>query len=226
MASTGEAKPHPLDDADRARRQPGRPRNAEYDKNILDAARQILVEQGYAGFTIDGVAARSGVSRPTIYRRWPSKAALAIAVINQDLAVITTPDTGSLRDDLRAFQHERLARMNRPAYRPIIAGLVSDSTRDSVLAEGFLVAYQPRREAMAAALQRAIERGELRPGVDFELVNDLLLGPLFIRSVVRGEQLEPKLVDETVDAVLAAFGRGTRRELRASGSSRRRGTIR
>ena len=117
-----------------APRRPGRPRNASYDKTILEAALEILVEKGYTGFTIDGVAARTGVGRPTIYRRWPSKAALAIAALDAGVPVTATPDTGCLREDLLAFQRDRVKRMNLPPHRSVVAGLVSESVADPALA--------------------------------------------------------------------------------------------
>jgi AcrR family transcriptional regulator len=192
------------------RRQPGRPRTAGYDRKILQSALQLLVEKGYAGFTIDGVAARTGVARPTIYRRWPSKAALAAAAIDRGIPLPEPPDTGSLREDLVAFQHARLEIMNDPANRAVVAGLVSESVADPDLAEAFLGWYRHRNARPKEILERAIERGELPAGIDLELINDLLLGPLFLRSVVRGERLDPSLVDETVDVVLSGFGHSSR----------------
>ena len=89
-------------------RRPGRPRDPGYDKTILDATLEILFDKGYAGLTIDGVAARTGVGRPTIYRRWSSKPALVIAALTQSVGLSPTPDTGALRDDLLAFQRQHL----------------------------------------------------------------------------------------------------------------------
>jgi AcrR family transcriptional regulator len=188
--------------------RPGRPRNASYDKKILDAAVELLIENGYAGFTIEGVAARTGVGRPTIYRRWPSKAALAIAALEEGVPLDSTPDTGSLGEDLRAFQRDRAARINLPATRPIVSGLVSHAVADPDLAGAFIGWYLHRLEGVDVILQRAIHRGELPPYVDFELVNDLLLGPLFTRGVVRGQPLTPELADQIVDIVLAALRAG------------------
>jgi AcrR family transcriptional regulator len=186
-------------------RQPGRPRNARYDKEILDAALGILIEKGYSGFTIDGVAAKTGVTRPTIYRRWPSKAALATAVLDQCVPLPTTADTGNLRDDLRAFQKARLDLMNAPATRAIVTGLLSDSVANPALAEAFRNWYHQRDAKMDAILERAIERGELAADVDFDFINDLLLGPLFTRSIMRGKPLKPRLIDDTINVVLATF---------------------
>lgn len=194
-----------------AARTPGRPRNAGYDQKILDTAVELLIQNGYAGFTIEGLAARAGVGRPTIYRRWPSKAALAIAALDQGIPLASTPDTGSLQEDLRAFQRGRAARMNLPAHRPIVSGLVAESVADPALAAAFVAWHLHRREGVDVILQRAINRGELPPDVDSELANDLLLGPLFTRAVIRGQRLEPELADQTADIVLAALRAGSLR---------------
>jgi AcrR family transcriptional regulator len=204
-----EPAPHSQDGPARAiAGRPGRPRNASYDKKILDAAEELLIENGYAGFTIEGVAARTGVGRPTIYRRWPSKAALAIAALEEGVPLDSTPDTGSLREDLRAFQHDRAARINLPATRPIVSGLASHAVADPALAAAFIGWYRHRLAGVDVILQRAIHRGELPADVDFELVNDLLLGPLYTRAVVRGQPLAPELADQTADTVLAALHAG------------------
>src|SRR6201986_4457724 len=89
---------------DAGQRRPGRPPDPGYDKAILDAVLEILFDKGYAGLTIDGVAARTGVGRPTIYRRWSSKPALVIAALSQSVGLSPAPDTGRLQDDLLAFQ--------------------------------------------------------------------------------------------------------------------------
>ncbi|TMK61041.1 MAG: TetR/AcrR family transcriptional regulator, partial [Actinobacteria bacterium] len=108
-------------------RGPGRPRDASRDRAILAAALQILQEEGYRGLTIDGVAARAGVGRPTIYRRWPSKPALVVAAL-VEAAELALPvrDTGSLRGDLIAVQRRQVALMNSPESRRVTAGLVAD----------------------------------------------------------------------------------------------------
>jgi AcrR family transcriptional regulator len=203
-------------------RRPGRPRDPSYDKAILDTALEILFEKGYAGLTIDGVAARTGVGRPTIYRRWTSKAALVIAALAQSIGVSPTPDTGTLREDLLAFQRQQVRMMNGPESRRITAGLVADLVAAPELADTYFRDYiGPRRESVWQALRRGIERGELRSDADLSLIYDLLLGPLFMRSVVRGEPLESQLAERTVDLVLDAFGnRRNNRRHRSSSASR------
>ena len=99
QARRGDGWPRPTlggrggeDEGDGAHRRPGRPRDPGYDKVILDATLEILNDKGYAGLTIDGVAARTGVGRPTIYRRWRSKPALVIAALTQSPRLLLTPE--------------------------------------------------------------------------------------------------------------------------------------
>jgi AcrR family transcriptional regulator len=210
MAGTTETELSDLGDGDQAHRRPGRPRDPDYDKVILNATLEMLFEKGYAGLTIGGVAARSGVGRPTIYRRWSSKAELVVAAMAQSVSLSPIPDSGSLRDDLLAFQRQQVRMMDSPESRRITAGLVADLVANPELAEPYFGDYiEPRRMSVWEALQRGIDRGELRADADFTLIYDLLLGPLFVRSVVRGEPLGPSLAEQTVDLILAAFGTGT-----------------
>jgi hypothetical protein len=100
---------------------------------------------------------------------------------------------------------------------------VADLVADPELAEIYFADYiGPRRMSVWQALQRGIDRGELRPDADFAFIYDLLLGPLFMRSVVRGESLEPQLAEQIVDLVLAAFGNGAKSRHRPAPSPPRR----
>ena len=223
MARTAETERGVVGDGDGTHRRPGRPRDPSYDKAILDATLEILNDKGYAGLTIDGVAAKTGVGRPTIYRRWSSKPALVIAALTESPGSSPTPDTGALRDDLLGFEREQVRMMNTPESRRITAGLVADLVADRELAETYLGDYVARRRnSVWQALQRGVDRGELRPDADFAFIYDLLIGPLFIRSVVRGEPLGPDMAEETVDLVLGAFGNRGKSRRRRTSSPRRR----
>lgn len=187
------------------KRGPGRPRNQDYDDVILDAAMAILLQDGYQGLTIDGVAARAKVGRPTIYRRWPSKPALVVAALARSTGLAPAPDTGTVRGDLLAVQRHQVALMNSAGFRRITPGLTADLTADPELARTYLAEYiAPRRQSVSDALDRGIARGELPPGIDHAFISDLLTGPLFYRALVRGEHLEPEAAERTVDVVLAA----------------------
>jgi len=189
-------------------RAPGRPRDASRDEAILVAALKILQDVGYAGLTIEGVAAKAGVGRPTIYRRWPSKPALVVAaLVHSAQLALPTPDTGSLRGDLLALQERQVELMNAPMSRRVTAGLVADLTSDPELADSYVNRYlAPRREIVWGVLRRGVERGELDRDADFALIYDLLVGPLFMRTVVWGQRLSPDAARETVDVVMSAYG--------------------
>jgi AcrR family transcriptional regulator len=207
VASEAEGDPQGVGEGGTGHRRPGRPREQSYDQAILDAALEILNAKGYADLTIDGVAAKAGVGRPTIYRRWPSKPALIIAALTQSPGASAVPDTGRVRDDLLAFVRDQVRLMDAPGSRRITAGLVADLVADPELAETYLADYVGmRRSAVYEALQRGIDRGEVRSGADLPFVYDMLIGPLLMRSVVRGEHLGRAMAEQTVDAVLAAFG--------------------
>ena len=146
------------------KRGPGRPRNQDYDGVILDAAMGILAEDGYQGLTIDGVAARAKVGRPTIYRRWPSKPALVVAALARSTGLAPAPDTGTVRGDLLAVQRHQVALMNSAGWRRITPGLTADLAADPELARTYLEEYiAPRRRSVWDALDRGIARGELPP---------------------------------------------------------------
>jgi len=188
-------------------RRPGRPRDESRDPAILAATLEILTEKGYAGLTIDGVAIHANVGRPTIYRRWPSKPALVVAaMVESGRIAVPVVDTGSLRRDLIAMHRRQVDLMNSPAGRRVTAGLIADLAADPQLAETYVTQYMsPRRALVQQALQRGIDRGELKADADFAFIYDLLVGPLFMRAMVWGEQLEPDAAEATVDVILAAF---------------------
>jgi AcrR family transcriptional regulator len=190
------------------RRRPGRPRDVGRDRAILRSTFNILNAHGYAGLTIEAVAADANVGRPTIYRRWPSKPALVVAALasSNELAM-PAPDTGSLRSDLLALQAHQVELMNSPQSRRVTAGLVADLASDPELAERYVREYlAPRRATVWQVLERAVERGELVRDTDLAFVYDVLMGPLFMRAVVWGQALEPDAAERTVDVVLAAYG--------------------
>jgi AcrR family transcriptional regulator len=200
-------------DSEGASRGPGRPRDARHDQAILDATLEILLDQGYRGVTIEGVAARAGVGRPTIYRRWPSKPAVVVAaLVRSDRLALPALDTGSLRNDLIAVQRHQVERMNSPDARRVTAGLIADLADDPELADTYVGQFlAPRRATVWEVLQRGVDRGELDADVDFAFIYDLLVGPLFMRAVVWGQPLAPDAAEKTADVILAAFAPTTSR---------------
>jgi AcrR family transcriptional regulator len=188
-------------------RSPGRPRDERHDRAILGAALTILREEGYRGLTIEGVAARAGVGRPTIYRRWSSKAALVVAaLVRSTRLALPVPDTGSLRGDLVEVQRHQVELMNSRDNRRVTAGLIADLATDPELAETYVTEYlSPRRAMVWQVLERGIARGEIRADTDLAFAYDLLVGPLFMRTVVWGQQLAVDAAERTAEVILDVF---------------------
>jgi len=184
---------------------PGRPRRSATAHAILKATREILARDGVHGLTVEGVAERSGVAKTTIYRRWRSKKDLALAalleVIREEPAPAHRP--GSTRAALTAYLGQLIKNINSRLYGRILRGLISELAIDPELARGFREQVLARRiEASRVLLRRGIERGELRPDLDLEVAVDLLLGPIYYRSLMSGEPLTPAFIDRLVRSVM------------------------
>ena len=171
-------------------RAPGRPRDPKRDDVILSATVELLAEEGFADMTIEAVALRAGVGKPTIYRRWPSKTALVIDALERHAPAIDTPEGATTRERLTTMM-VGLARSMRTGSGPkIIAGLVAEIHNDPELAEAFRDAFVARRRRLVFVLLRdGIERGELRPDLDLELAVDQLTGPCIMRKLLTGGPL-------------------------------------
>jgi AcrR family transcriptional regulator len=184
---------------------PGRPRRLATDHAILKATREILAEAGVHGLTVEGVAARSGVAKTTIYRRWRSKEDLALAAL---LEVIRKEPParhlGSTGAALRRYLGQLVKNVNSRLYGRILRGLISELAIDRQLAKGFREQVLARRvSAITGLLARGIEGGELRPDLDLELAVDQLLGPIYYRVLMSGEPLTSAFIERLVDAVMA-----------------------
>jgi AcrR family transcriptional regulator len=187
----------------------GRPRRSATDHAILKATREILAQHGVHGLTIEGVAARSGVAKTTIYRRWRAKEDLALAALLEVTQREPPPagQPGSTRTTLSAYLRGLIENLNSRLYGRVVRGLISDLAIDRELARGFRERVLARRVAgLQELLRRGIERGELRADLDTELAIDLLLGPIFYRLLISGEPLTPAFIDQLVVAV-TAYGR-------------------
>jgi AcrR family transcriptional regulator len=187
-----------------ATRARGRPRDPAAGHAILAATIMGLAEDGYAGLTMDGIAERAGVSKATIYRRWPSKEAVVLAAAEHLSAAVPVPDTGTLRGDLDAIAAGLAAVFGSPTTPRLVGALVSEMVREPDLAhalrDGFLAA---RRSAARAALERAQERGEVPAEVDLEVPVDLLAAPFYYRALITGDPVDDGYAATVVDAVLA-----------------------
>lgn len=184
-------------------RAPGRPRSDASRAAILKAAYQLLREGGFAKFTVEGVAARAGAGKATIYRWWASKGTLAVEAFLVAAApkMDAVRDSGSPLDDLRRQVHDAAAIYRGRAgqlMRELMALKQADSATDKQLFADF---FEPRRKAAMITLNRAKASGELRPGTDVEVLADALWGPIFHRLLVTQDSLGKTFIDKLVDMV-------------------------
>ena len=181
----------------------GRPRSPETRAKILKAAYEMLNEVGFMDLTIEGVAARAKVGKPTIYRRWKTKAALAmdafLEVINPE---ITFPDTGSVKEDFRE-QMLKLVKLMKSSRGEVLASVIGCGQADEELIAAFRENWLiPRRKDAKQIFQRGVDRGELKKGIDAEVAIDALYSPLFYRLLLKHQPLTNEFVDELVDVVI------------------------
>jgi AcrR family transcriptional regulator len=176
---------------------------------ILDATRQLLARDGDVGaLTVEAVAARAGVAKTTIYRRWRDKWELALdAVMIDMLPQLDDPvDVGDTRKELLTFVNSVVKMLATPPYGPAMQGLVSRIATDADLGRVYREqVVQPRRARLAPVVQRGIARGNLRPDSDVGLIHELLVGPIFYRLLFSGAPLDRNLGRRIVDAILAGF---------------------
>lgn len=179
----------------------GRPHDRELSRKILEIGADLLQGQGYAAFSVEGVAREVGCGKAAIYRRYPGKPALVAAIIESHVDEGTLPDTGSVRGDLlaHALQNQRnqegvdlatghgMQAMFEPEIYPILW--------DSV--------FRRRRENGLAIITRAIARGELPADTDASVILDTLAGLTLYRQAIRRVRANPRHLAAVIDALVA-----------------------
>lgn len=175
---------------------------------VLDAAAELLVSEGFAGFTIEKVAARSGASRVTLYKYWPSRGALALdAYLHQTGDRIAFHDTGDISADLATVLLGFTELMRIPAQHRAFTQLVGAAQSDVELALAFDSHYfGPRRIEAVNLLQAAIDRGQIRGDTDPATVVDLLWGACYQRLLL--PNLSGTLTDDFIRTLVATVMRG------------------
>ncbi|GMX62331.1 TetR/AcrR family transcriptional regulator [Paenibacillus elgii] len=177
----------------------GRPRNVETQKSILSASYELLLENGFAAVTVDKIADRAKVSKATIYKWWPNKAAVVMdGFLFAASARLPVPDTGSTLNDI-LIHATNVTRFLTSREGTIITELLGEGQFDPGLAEAYRTRYfQPRRSEASQLLEKGIRRGELKKNLDIGLCIDLLYGPIFYRLLVTGEKLDDAYVQQLV----------------------------
>jgi AcrR family transcriptional regulator len=186
---------------------PGRPRNNETEVRILRIALERLAEDGYTGMSLDDIAARAGVSKPTIYRRWRGKADLATAAVGTIRIAEPAPHTGSTRGDLIGILSNFRTGLLRPNGMALIGTVLAEERHNPQLWRCFRKRIvEPRRRMLRLVLEDAARKGQLRPGVDPHTAASLLIGAFYARYLA-GPRIAGSFPKEVVDLVWRGIAR-------------------
>ncbi len=194
----------------------GRPRSDVARQSILDAARDLIVRFGFEDLHLEHVAAKAGVGKATIYRRWSSKEALALDLL-LELATphLVVVDTGDTREELVAVVHNTVRALAETPFGMVLKALMSQIAINPALGDSFRRTIVTARQLeIEAVLQRGIARRDLRPDVDVAISTELLVAPVYFRLVLGGN-LDRRFAEDVADAVLAGL-RNPRRRARRS----------
>lgn len=185
----------------------GRPRSERSHQAILQAATELLEEQGFVALTMEEVAARAKVSKATIYRRWSTKGVLVFeAFLVQFLARQPLPNTSTLRGDLLAALRSWIRAVKGTVTGRTLVGLIAEVQRDPELSDLWREHFiQPVREQHKALLQRAIDRGEIDPDIDSDVVLDLLYGSAYHRLLQSHLPLSDRFAQGVVDTIMSGI---------------------
>ncbi len=210
----------------------GRPRSERAHQAILAAARELLIAEGFAAMRLEHVAARAGVGKATIYRRWSSKEDLAQELLLQlaspHIAVVNADTT---RAELLAAVINPMRAVTETDFGPVIRALLSQIASDPSLGDPFrATVVKARRDEVARLIARGIARGDLRPDADVDLATEMLVGPVYFRLMFGGV-LDDDFAERVVDSVLRGYGadaapapiRNSARKPRAAATPRTRG---
>jgi AcrR family transcriptional regulator len=178
----------------------GRPRSEEARQAILRAAFEISTESGYGALTIEGIAARAGVGKQTIYRWWPTKADVLLEAGAAKAALrVPLGDHGSYAADLRAFLTASYKMGNDRGLADLLRALMAEAQLDEAFGERFRTAFlQRRRDALETIIDRARERGDLPPHPSPTVALDIVFGTIWYRVLATHKRLDKGLVDDLV----------------------------
>lgn len=176
-------------------------------ERALAATRRLLREEGYARLTMERVAAESGVAKTTLYRRWPTKAALCMELY-LDVAEreLSDPDTGNVVRDLEHIAATVIRLQTRTVAGPALIGLIAEAQLNPATRPAYRAFAERRREVTRTVLRRAIRRGELAKGTDIELVIDALGGAVTFRLLQGHQPLSANIAAKLARLVVAGCG--------------------
>lgn len=181
----------------------GRPRNEACTGEILEAALHLVAEVGIAGLTMDAVARRAGVGKATIYRRWTSKEALMLDAWMSCVRKPAAPDTGTLQGDLEALLGGIDSPLSDRELQRVFPQMIAAAKVNPDVADAYRAFVEQRRAPMRAVLLRGVERGEIDPALDLEVVQDLVIAPLMYRWIVTDAPIDEPMIRQVIATVTA-----------------------
>ncbi|MEV7452894.1 TetR/AcrR family transcriptional regulator [Streptomyces nigra] len=187
-----------------AERGPGRPREERVTGAVLSAVVELVTEQGMGAVTMDAVAARAGVSKPAIYRRWPTKQDLVIAAAESRIGVLSVPDLGDFRAELRVVLTARLEAYRMPGSDRLLAGLIGAAAEVGADRAEYARYTERITSETRRILERGVARGDVRADIDVRAAATLVAAPLLFRLIGERELPDSQFVDALVDLVARA----------------------
>ena len=189
--------------AEAGTRRPGRPRSERADRAIIDAALSLFAESGPEGLCIEKVAARAGVGKATIYRRWPGKEDLLLDAIAALAAPLPEPAGRSVREDLVTLLDAMREAVADPRRAREFALLLGEGAKyPRLMARYVETVLEPRREVIRSVLRRGVTTGELRADVDIEAALFMLTGAVLARGKYEPGSFPPGYVERVVEELL------------------------
>ena len=180
----------------------GRPRSEQRHKAILQTAMDMVIDLGFRAVSVESLAARTGVAKTTIYRRWPNKAAVVMEAFMERLLRTQFPPAEKATDSIR-LQMRSMAKAFRSKDGAVLKALLAEAQFDAELATAIRERWTlPRRKIALAVFQKAISQGELRSGIDLEATIDLLYAPMYYRLQMGTAPLSDAYIDEIFDQVM------------------------
>jgi AcrR family transcriptional regulator len=200
---TSTTAPRSANERTENKRPPGRPRSEQAHEAILRSVLELLGEVGFRELSIESVAELARVSKATVYRWWPSKAALvADAFHSSAVEELHFSDSGSVLKDI-SEQMIRLVKVFRSSRGKLVSALIAAGQSDPELIDAFRNRFLfPRRREAYQTVQRAVDRGELSKDVDFDLLLDTLYGPIYMRFLIRHDSLTREFAIDLCKLVL------------------------
>ncbi|UQI45378.1 TetR/AcrR family transcriptional regulator [Streptomyces sp. HU2014] len=200
------------------RQRAGRPRDERIDAAVPAAVMEILGESGYGSLTLEAVAARAGTSKPALRRRWRSRQHLVVDALVTTVGTTPTPDTGCTHCDLIAGIATLSHSFGNPLGRRVLPALIADLADTPDLERAFLEKFfHTRRASTAEALRRGIERGDIRPDADIDLLLDMLASTTYYRVLFGHLPVTATLAEDVVGVVLRGVATAEWRCLHADG---------